>query len=454
MILNTFYTTNKKFQFVNTNKLVKNENVFTILVGKNGTGKSSLLSAIVRDLLGDKERRFFAQAELGFSSNIMRGKSDITQYPEMIIALSTSPFDKFPLNRRIDDISNYTYLGLRDLMSANFGLAYMSKIISALIESVILRPNQAIDLKNVLSYLGYNENIHAQFSLNSSKRALMGIAESDDPFELVGRTRMINGRSFNRRFFYDDSDELDNSKVYELVEISKKFLSSDLGSQCNLIINTDGIIIENGYDILREEIIFLIRSGFLRLRNIGLESIKNDKAFSIKDASSGEQSVILSILGIASRIRDNSLICIDEPEVCLHPEWQEKYIQILTATFSKYQNCHFIIATHSPQIISRLRNFNSFIMQIESGEIMSAENYINNSVDFQLANIFDSPGFKNEYLSRIALNIFTKVSRKKIFDEDDLKKLKLLDHQSQFMDHNDPVREITEAIKEMYKIYG
>lgn len=62
-----------------------------------------------------------------------------------------------------------------------------------------------------------------------------------------------------------------------------------------------------------------------------------NNSFSIKDASSGEQSIILSILGIASKIKDNSLICIDEPEICLHPEWQEKYIEILTQTFTNYK---------------------------------------------------------------------------------------------------------------------
>ena len=454
MILNTFYTSNKIFQFVNSDQLVEKENIFTILVGKNGTGKSSLLSAIVRDLLDDQNQSFFAQSELGFSSRIMRGKSEITGFPEKIIALSTSPFDKFPITRRLDVESNYTYLGLRNLSSLNFGLAYMSKIISGLIESVIIRPDQATDLKDVLGYLGYNENIHALFSLSSTKGTLERIIQSDNPSELIRGTGFLVAKSFNRSFFYDDLGEIDLNKVFELVEVSKKFLNFDLGSRCNLVINTNGVNIEDGYEIFEQEILFLIRSGFLRLRNIGLESMKKNKIFSIKDASSGEQSVILSVLGIASKIQDNSLICIDEPEVCLHPEWQEKYMQILIATFSKYNNCHFIIATHSPQIISRLRYFNSFIMQIESGEVMNADHYINNSIDFQLANVFNSPGFKNEYLSRIALNIFTKVSRKKYFDEDDLEKLKLLDYQIQFMDNNDPVRDITEAIKEMYKIYG
>lgn len=454
MILKRFYTQHKEFEFIDENSIVDGENVFTILVGKNGTGKSSLLSAIVRELLGDDEKRVFGNLELGFNTRILRGKVDISHFPEMIIALSTSPFDKFPINRRYNEIPNYTYLGLRDLMSINFGLAYMSKIIASLIESVMTRPYQAIELRNVLGYLGYNENIHAHFNLNSSKRALDEIIESEDPYSLIFNSRMTSVRNFNRRFFYNNEGEIDREKVDELINIAKKIINSELGIQCNVIINTNGVEIDNGYDIIREDIIFLLQSGFFRLRNIGLESLKNNKIYSIKDASSGEQSVILNVLGIASKIRDNSLICIDEPEVCLHPEWQEKYIQILIATFSQYKSCHFIIATHSPQIISRLRFNNSYIMQIETGKVKKAEQFINNSIDFQLANIFESPGYKNEYLSRIALNIFTKVNRKKHFDEDDINKLKLLEHLYQYMDNDDPVRNITDAIKEMFKIYG
>ncbi len=45
----------------------------------------------------------------------------------------------------------------------------------------------------------------------------------------------------------------------------------------------------------------------------------------------------MNILGISTEIRDNSLICIDEPELSLHPKWQEKYMKLLMNTFSDYK---------------------------------------------------------------------------------------------------------------------
>jgi predicted ATPase len=453
MIIENYRHRNKIIEFVNTRELTHHENIFTIIVGKNGTGKSSLLNTIVRQFLGESQRRFYRDMELGFQRSYWNGEILSNSYPNQIIAVSTSPFDKFPISRRYNEVSNYTYLGLRDLMSANFGVAYMSKIFASLVQSVIYRNTQAVDFGSVLDYLGYRENIHANLSLNSSKRILSDIIESKNPEEFINTTRYTPLRNFNRKFFYHENEEIDYSKVEHIRHLAHKIIENNIGIECNMVISGNGFRLDHGYELLEDDILFLIQSGFLRLRNIGLESKDTGEIFSIKDASSGEQSVILSILGIASKIQDNSLICIDEPEVCLHPEWQEKYIQILIATFSCYKDCHFIIATHSPQIIAKLSPTNCFITSIEDCNLVNAERLINKSIDFQLAYVFNTPGYKNEYLSRIALNIFTKVGKRKKFDDDDLSKLKILEKQYYNLESSDPLKNIVEAIKEMYRIY-
>ncbi len=203
-----------------------------------------------------------------------------------------------------------------------------------------------------------------------------------------------------------------------------------------------------------DQVIFLINAGALALKDIGLVKRESESTFSIKDSSSGEQSVILSILGIASRISDNSIICIDEPEVCLHPEWQERYIQILLKTFNGFKNCHFIIATHSPQIIANLDNRNCYVVSMENAETTDARYLINNSIDFQLANVFKSPGFKNEYLSRIAFTLFTKVAKSKKFDEDDMANYQILKTSYKLLENDDPVKELISVIKTLYSKYA
>lgn len=454
-MISEYYHKNKRFPFVIEDTIDLNRNVFTVLVGKNGTGKSTLLGSVVRNLIGGQNSRYFYRdEELGFR-NIQKSRLSVDRGPDRIIAVSTSPFDKFPVKRSLEEIEEYSYLGLRGLHTTNFGLAYLSKIISSLIESIHQDYLQAREIGNILEYLGYKDFIRVVFNISSSKRQLEEFIELESPESLFERRINPSLRQLNKRFFFDEYGNINTDKFDYLKYLSHKILEYDLRRNYELIIHRNGI--DSEYNLggdFDKEIIFLIQSGLLRLRDVGLESLNNPTSFSIKNASSGEQSVILSMLGIASQLKDNSLICIDEPEICLHPQWQEKYIQILISTFENYRNCQFLIATHSPQIISNLRERNCFILSMETGKIDHAAQFINKSSDYQLANVFDSPGFKNEYLSRIALNIFTKVSKRKKFDNDDLEKFRILEHQSLFLEPNDPVLDIYNSLNKMLKVYG
>ncbi len=417
-------------------------NIFSILVGKNGTGKSTFLGNLTNSIVKENTYR---------KRNSLFEEDSSLHFPQEVIAVSTSPFDKFPIDR-LDKDSNYTYLGLRDLHSSNFGLAYLSKIIASLIESVSKDPSQAFEISRVLDYLGYRDNMFISFQLFNSHKFFEDIIETSDLKDFFQRQTSISIRRLNRTFFLNKNGSLSERKVARLKEIAHKILMGDnYKSHFHLVLGREGIDI-NLHE--SEDILFLIQSGILRLKDVRLESRKENSHFSIKDASSGEQSIILSILGIASKIKDNSLIVIDEPEICLHPQWQEKYIEILTYTFQNYRNCHFIIATHSPQIISKLSNINSFIIDMESGITRRADDFINNSIDFQLANVFNSPGYKNEYLSRIALNIFAKVSKRKYFDSVDLDNFKTIENQSGNLDSSDPVYDLYITLKKMLEIYG
>lgn len=91
---------------------------------------------------------------------------------------------------------------------------------------------------------------------------------------------------------------------------------------------------------------------------------------------------------------------------------------------------------------------------MEDAEVNSANQYLNNSIDFQLANLFKTPGFKNEYLSRIAFTIFAKVGKNKRFDNDDLINYKVLRDVFSSLDESDPIKELISVINELYKKYA
>ncbi|HFE3980002.1 TPA: AAA family ATPase, partial [Klebsiella pneumoniae] len=156
-----------------------------------------------------------------------------------------------------------------------------------------------------------------------------------------------------------------------------------------------------------EWLIYLMSKGGVKVKNLMLTG-KNDKAsFSFNQASSGQQCIMTMMIGIAGAIEDNSLICIDEPEISLHPQWQLDFIKLLQETFSHYYGCHFLIATHSPQIVSGLETNNAYICSLERNELHDAITTSKKSADYQLAEIFKSPGFKNEYLLRVLLSFLT-----------------------------------------------
>ncbi|MGL1156999.1 AAA family ATPase [Vibrio parahaemolyticus] len=205
---------------------------------------------------------------------------------------------------------------------------------------------------------------------------------------------------------------------------------------------------------INEDFLFLIQSGIAKLRDVTLEKRELRQRVRISDASSGEQSVVMAMLGIASQIEDHTLVCIDEPEVCLHPEWQERYIDLLVTAFSNYTGCQFIIATHSPQIVSNLPERNCNIMSMETGQLESSREYQHRSADYQLAAIFKAPGHRNEYLNRIALNTFVKVGKNKSFDHEDTDTLELLSDSLESIRTNDPLYDLVIALQEMYKKYG
>ena len=66
--------------------------------------------------------------------------------------------------------------------------------------------------------------------------------------------------------------------------------------------------------------------------------------------SSGEQHELVILYELLFRVPDNSFILFDEPELSLHVEWQDMFLDDLEE-MAKISRFHVLLATHSPQII-------------------------------------------------------------------------------------------------------
>ncbi|MZP31450.1 AAA family ATPase, partial [Heliobacterium undosum] len=98
--------------------------------------------------------------------------------------------------------------------------------------------------------------------------------------------------------------------------------------------------------------IYLDNAGLIKFRNLGTE----EPGTSVTALSSGEKQILIFfvyiILGL--RVSNNTgIFIIDEPELSLHLEWQQKFVPSLLNVTKEIQ---MVFATHSPEIIGDMLN--------------------------------------------------------------------------------------------------
>jgi hypothetical protein len=139
------------------------------------------------------------------------------------------------------------------------------------------------------------------------------------------------------------------------------------------IINTANKESEKKLGNVRDEIIAEINGIFdildmdTRLIGMSTETIEilpiftnlsGDK-FDINELSSGEKQLFLRTLAIKMLNPENSIILIDEPELSLHPKWQQRIVDVYRKIG---KNNQIIIATHSPHILGSVRKENIMLL--------------------------------------------------------------------------------------------
>lgn len=108
---------------------------------------------------------------------------------------------------------------------------------------------------------------------------------------------------------------------------------------------------------------------------------KEDMA--ISKLSAGYQSLLWMIMDLAYRVcllnpelgdrsQIKGIVLIDEIDMHLHPKWQWNIIKALSTTF---ENVQFIIATHSPIVISSAKETNLILLDEEQGVTYLPECY-------------------------------------------------------------------------------
>lgn len=82
-------------------------------------------------------------------------------------------------------------------------------------------------------------------------------------------------------------------------------------------------------------------------RNTMSKYVRKNLVDNIREHSNGESAFIY----FSEKIKENALYILDEPENSLSPEKQIKLTEFLIDS-ARFYNCQFVIATHSPFILS------------------------------------------------------------------------------------------------------
>jgi|AntRauTorckE5430_2_1112549.scaffolds.fasta_scaffold00059_18 predicted ATP-dependent endonuclease of OLD family len=87
----------------------------------------------------------------------------------------------------------------------------------------------------------------------------------------------------------------------------------------------------------------------------------------LNSLSTGEKELITKVFYLEILRPKEAIVLIDEPERSLHPKWQQKMVGVYERLSEKY-GCQFIIATHSPHIISSLKPENVYLLGFHEKE--------------------------------------------------------------------------------------
>jgi predicted ATP-dependent endonuclease of OLD family len=80
----------------------------------------------------------------------------------------------------------------------------------------------------------------------------------------------------------------------------------------------------------------------------------------IDNLSSGEKQILILFTYIKFNEKLGKLFIIDEPELSLHPKWQENFLSGIQSILPV--NTQLIFATHSPSIVGNYKNYCQVLM--------------------------------------------------------------------------------------------
>ena len=359
----------------------KNINV-TAIVGKNGSGKSSILRAL------KKFNNYHHQEEdikfiLCFETNDeidLYSSIENVKYDDSIKYIEKEKYLEYESDNesRIDIFKCYLY----NLMSEDGYINDSEKISNLAIKNS--KENFTFELTTFMCY--------PKIILLSDNEAYKNeLVQDMQPPIAVYSNNPENGAEFPP--CYNELLDLhpENSlQAYMINIIVGDDMCDDFFEDYNS--PNDEEIIQNYYDksscdeeynlLEYEKLISDVTYEISNISKKGKEQIakynkfmvydyEDNKGRKFSDLSHGEKSIYAQFIIMYDIVknRNNILFAVDEPDLSLHPEWQRRYIHEFMNTFSKEdKKLHLIFTTHSPFLLSDIPKQNIIFLDKDKDE--------------------------------------------------------------------------------------
>ena len=408
---------------------------YSVVIGNNGSGKSRLLGNIASEFIrlrkgasgrGGRSRKidvldFVVDGRVSGNATLFEDVWSsppmidlLPELPSRVIAVALTSVDKFPLEpsgssdyvveRELsevgDDSQFYCYVGMRDRTNRASISALLYRALEGLDRARSASENER--LSQVFEFLGYAPEVHVRLNLAITPDVAAFVrGERDFEEALSTESRLLARlRSASRSKRY--SEDWLRSALRPFVESPKKKIA--------YTITFDGGPRPHTFDM--EALRLLRRLGALTLANVVVRR-PDGMTHDLREASSGQISMLTVFLSVAAHLRDGSLVLIDEPETSLHPEWQSRYINLMRDVFSDFTGCHFVFSTHSPLIVADMPAGAS-IYSMDRRETVSNSDLMGRSPDYVMARAFDVVEPSNLYLRDVLAEALRLVGERQI----------------------------------------
>jgi predicted ATPase len=326
----------------------------TVITGRNGTGKSTLLKTIVSALISDEH-----VDSVEFANPVK------DSHETRVLCFSGSMADRFPTKTSAGrptpfDRPNYLYFG--QLVGANLlsRRGPIETILPIMLEESNRSRFEHSMFSGTLREIGLLPNLVVKAEITSRIRR----NPEDNQFFLRELEALANGVTRGKqnksdlRISGESAAYILSTTAYDDI-LSFNDFARGRTRRATVELNESGPLPIGSEQMLSAGALrFGLMTEYLRVSDIVVrrpayaDRSSTTPTGSIFDLSSGEFHFLTLALGLLFSIEDDSVILVDEPEGGLHPQWQVALMSSLTSLVRHYQKCHLIVGTHSPLIVS------------------------------------------------------------------------------------------------------